>query len=179
MSSFVLDLDRYLPFLLTATANKLSAGASRVYREKFDVGITDWRILAMLAVEPKITAARICSVIGLNKAATSRTLVNLRKRGFVQESHGHNNDKRSTLIELTDAGKEIHDDIMRVALMREQKLLEVFSEAEIEQLLEYFQRLHRQVEKVNLLDYDKDVVEQNVPSFDHPSLHTKKSDQEA
>ncbi|WP_127556705.1 MarR family winged helix-turn-helix transcriptional regulator [Saccharospirillum alexandrii] len=176
MSHFVLDLDRYIPFLLTATANKLSTGASRVYREKFDIGITDWRILAMLAVEPNITAARICTVIGLDKAATSRALLNLRKRGFVQESKHHNTDKRSTVIQLTDSGKNVHDEIMKVALMREQKLLEAFSESEAEQLVDYFQRLHRQVEKVNLLTYENETIEHYVPTLDSPKQHTKKVD---
>lgn len=176
MPHFVLDLDRYIPFLLTATANKLSSGASRVYREKFDIGVTDWRILAMLAVEPNITAARICTVIGLDKAATSRTLLNLRKRGFVQESKHHNTDKRSTVIQLTEFGKRVHDEIMKVALMREQKLLEVFTESEAEQLVDYFQRLHRQVEKVNLLTYEDETIEHYVPTLDSPKQHTKKVD---
>lgn len=174
MSRFVLDLDRYIPFLLTATANKLSSGASRVYRDMFDVGITEWRILAMLAVEPSITAARICSVIGLDKAATSRTLLNLRKKGYVQESKEHNTDKRSTVIQLTEAGKKVHDDIMKVALMREQKLLEAFTESEAEQLVDYFQRLHRQVEKVNMLTYEDETIDHYVPTLDSPKQHTKR-----
>lgn len=176
MPHFVLDLDRYIPFLLTATANKLSSGASRVYREKFNIGITDWRILAMLAVEPNITAARICNVIGLNKAATSRTLLNLRNRGYVQESKSQSTDKRSTVIHLTESGKMIHDEIMKVALVREQKLLEAFSESEAEQLVEYFQRLHRQVEKVNMLTYEEETVDRYVPTFDSPKQHIKKVD---
>lgn len=149
----VLDLDRYLPFLLTATANKLSKGASRVYRDKFDLGITDWRVLAMLAVEPDITAARICAVIGLDKAATSRSLIIMKERGLVCSPQERHKDKRAVLLRLTEKGYEVHDAVMRLALIREQKLLEVFDEDERERLISLLSRLHAQVDEVNAMSY--------------------------
>ena len=39
----VLDLDNYAPALLTFLANKLTVGGNALYRERFGVGITDWR----------------------------------------------------------------------------------------------------------------------------------------
>ena len=70
----VLDLDNYIPFLLSAIGNKWSRSSSGLYLKEFGVGVTEWRIIAMLAIEPRITAYRICQVIGLDKAATSRAL---------------------------------------------------------------------------------------------------------
>ena len=71
----VLDLERYVPALLVFLANKLTSGASTILRRHFGVGTTEWRIMAMLAVEPWIAAGRVCKVIGFDKAAVSRTLV--------------------------------------------------------------------------------------------------------
>ena len=43
-----LDLDRYVPGLLVWVSNKLSASASQLYRRLFDLGVTDWRVLAYI-----------------------------------------------------------------------------------------------------------------------------------
>jgi hypothetical protein len=59
----VLDLDRYVPALITFIANKLSRSATVVYQKRFGVNVTEWRILSLLAIEPEISAARICHVI--------------------------------------------------------------------------------------------------------------------
>ena len=69
-----LDLDRYLPFGLTAIANKIARSASRVYLRRFGVGINEWRILANLRINPGVTANLICQTSGLDKAAVSRSL---------------------------------------------------------------------------------------------------------
>ncbi len=48
----VLDLDRYVPALITFIANKLSRSATVVYQKRFRVNVTEWRILSLLAIEP-------------------------------------------------------------------------------------------------------------------------------
>lgn len=172
MSREVLDLDRYIPFLLTATANKLSKGATRVYRKKFNLGITDWRVLAMLAVEPDITAARICAVIGLDKAATSRTLITLKERGLVSSPTANHHDKRSVLLRLTEQGYDMHNAILRVALVREQKLLDTFDAEETEMLISLLRRVHRQVDEVDAMSYADADIEAAAASLSGPKKHT-------
>ena len=73
-SAHALNLDNYVPAYLTYLAGKISSSASATYRPKFGVGITDWRIMALLATEPWISAGRVCDVIGLDKAAVSRSV---------------------------------------------------------------------------------------------------------
>ncbi|MGZ8371920.1 MAG: MarR family transcriptional regulator, partial [Rhodoplanes sp.] len=48
-SPHALDLDNYIPAYLTYLAGKISASASAIYRPRFGVGITDWRIMALVA----------------------------------------------------------------------------------------------------------------------------------
>ena len=43
-----LDLDRYVPALLTFVANKLSRSANTTYQRRFGVNVTEWRILSLL-----------------------------------------------------------------------------------------------------------------------------------
>src|ERR1700681_2352438 len=79
----VLDLERYVPALITFIANKLSRSATVLYQKRFGVNVTEWRILVLLAIEPGIPASRICHVIGFDKGPVSRTLSIMRERGLV------------------------------------------------------------------------------------------------
>lgn len=172
MSHRVLDLDRYVPALITFVSNKLSAGASSVYRKNFNLGVTDWRIIAMLAVEPNITASRVAQVIGLNKAAVSRSLKSLRDRNLVSVVDDDKNERRK-LVALTSVGLKTHDDVMRVALARESLLLEPLTDDEIDTFIGILQKLHKQVDVVNSMDpSEDDLSEVFATSVDKLKRHT-------
>ncbi len=144
----VLDLERYAPALLTFLANKLSRGASALYRREFGVGIIDWRIMALLAIEPRIPASRICKVIGLDKGPVSRSLAFLSERGLaVIKADG--GDARRRIIALTRAGRALHDRILQVALERERRLLSCLDPAEVDVLLGLLNRLHGNLDAVS------------------------------
>src|SRR5438045_7881848 len=78
-----LDLDRYVPALITFIANKLSNSATAFYQRAFGINVTEWRIMSLLAIEPGIPASRICSVIGFDKGPVSRTLALMKGRGLI------------------------------------------------------------------------------------------------
>jgi DNA-binding MarR family transcriptional regulator len=141
ISAHALDLDHYVPAYLTFLAGKISNSASATYRPKFGVGITDWRIMALLATEPWISAGRVCDVIGLDKAAVSRSVREMKKLGIVEADE----DQYRQLIALTRKGLSLHDRIVKVSLEREQQLLENFSAAERKLLINFLSRMHAQV----------------------------------
>jgi DNA-binding MarR family transcriptional regulator len=144
----VLDLDRHITALLTWLANKLARGASAEYRKKFGVGITEWRVLALLAIEREVTANRIVEVIGLNKGATSRSLKALEARGLIS-IRASSSDGRTKINSLTEAGQRLHDEILPVAKDRERRLLQHLSAEEIDQLGSMLLRLHSSLPEVN------------------------------
>ncbi len=137
----MLDLERYSPALLQFLANKLSRGASTLYRREFGVGIIDWRIMALLAIEPGIPAARICKVIGLDKGPVSRSIAFLTGRGLAA-AIADGGDARRRILALTSAGQVLHDRILVVALERERRLLSCLAAAEVDLLLGLLNRLH-------------------------------------
>lgn len=137
----VLDLDTYVPGLLTFVANKLSRSASALYRREFGVNVTEWRIMAQLAIEPGITAARVCQVIGFDKGPVSRTLGAMERAGLV-ETVADPADSRRRLVALTAAGRALHDRIIAVALERERRLLSCLDGAEQAALIGFLNRLH-------------------------------------
>lgn len=143
-----LDLDVYVQAQITFLANKLSSGASAVYRKQFGIGIVEWRILALLKIEHNISANRICQVIGLDKAAVSRALKSLNAQNYLSFIKDEN-DARSSLVNLTDEGITLHDRVYEVAVARETILLEDLSSHEVETLLRLLRKLNARVAKVN------------------------------
>lgn len=146
-----LDLEHYVPALVTFLANKLSSGASACYRKHFDIGVTEWRLLALLKVETNITANRISENIGLDKAAVSRALKFLKEKGYVSLVKNIK-DGRSTLITLTPSGEEIHDQIIKIALKREELLLGDFSPEELDALITSLKKMNARIDIVDAYD---------------------------
>jgi len=148
MSAHALDLDRYIPAYFTFLAGKISNSASATYRPRFGVGITDWRIMAMLASEPWISAGRISSATGLDKAAVSRSLRVLERGGLI-DIRPDAADQRRQSVALTRKGVALHDRIVALAIDREEHLLDGFNASERKSLLDFLMRLQARVQAAN------------------------------
>lgn len=149
----MLDLDRYVPAVLTWVSNQVSNSASRLYRAEFGIGIADWRVLVYIEIYPWRTGAEASTFIGLDKGAVSRSLSHLVETGLLKsKSDGLRKVKYST----TAAGKKLYQRILKTALAREEALLTGFSESEREMLLLF---LHRMLE--------------NLPAIDAVNVHTR------
>lgn len=137
----VLDLTGYVPYFLTAISNTWSRSSSRLYLERFGVGVTEWRIISQLAIEPRIGAQRICEVISLDKGAVSRGVAALVAAGHVRES-ADGRDARRQVLELTPSGYALHDRLIAMAIERERLVLADFTKDEVDQLLALLRRIH-------------------------------------
>ena len=146
-----MDMDAFIPAALTNLAQKIAATASATYRPRFGVGITDWRIIALLAGEPWIAPVRICEATGLDKAAVSRSLRDLAEAGLVEVRSDEPNRRRLP-VALTEKGLAVHDRIVVVALARQERLLKGFSPEERAQLKDFIARMWREVETLKAKD---------------------------
>jgi DNA-binding MarR family transcriptional regulator len=147
ISAHALNLDNYVPAYLTYLAGKISNSASATYRPQFGIGITDWRIMALLATEPWISAGRVCDVIGLDKGAVSRSMRGMKAAGIVDLQRG--GEQVRQVIALTRKGLALHDRIVKLSLARERQLLKGFSAAERKLLINFLSRMHGQVVDTN------------------------------
>ncbi|TFZ07466.1 MarR family transcriptional regulator [Ramlibacter henchirensis] len=147
----VLNLSYYVTYFFTVLANKLATGASRLYLKRFGIGIIEWRIMAMLAIEPGIPPARITQVIGLDKGAVSRESRRLEEKGYLAVEDDEHNARRKKLS-LTPLGYELHDQVIQVALERERRLLSDLSEDEVDVLVDLLARTTAKIPYVN--EYD-------------------------
>ncbi len=140
-------------FLLIAIGNKIVASASTVYRRRFRIGIMEWRVMALLAAEPGITAQDISWSSGVTPGSVSRAIQGLKRRGLL-ESKSDDADNRRSFLRLTRNGMELHNRVIIASLRREQLLLTGFSQAEHGKLLKFLQRLSVNVALVDAYDPD-------------------------
>jgi DNA-binding MarR family transcriptional regulator len=129
-SQKVINIESYIPHFFSTINNSLSWGASNLYREKFGVGIVDWRVISMLAIEPDITAFRICEVLSIDKAAVSRSLKFLQSQGHLQYESAPT-DPRKRTWKLSPSGYALHDAIIEIALERERRLVSGIDQVDI------------------------------------------------
>ncbi len=117
-----IDRERFVPFLLEAITNRIAAHVTRLYQGRFGVGLAEWRVIAAIAVEPRTTAMDISEQSCIDPGAISRVVFSLTERGFVSQAIDPL-DRRRRCLDLTGAGRKLHDDMLKVALIEEEKLL--------------------------------------------------------
>lgn len=146
-SKSVLNLEKYTPFFLATVNNKLSSGASSIYREKYNVGIVEWRVISMVAIEHGINAQRICDKIGLDKGATSKALKSLFNNGYLQCVVSET-DKRLIKWWLNERGFELHEKILSIAIEREKLLVDGIAAEDMKIFREVMFKMRNNIKKM-------------------------------
>ena len=138
----VIDLNTYIPSFLSTINNALSRGASQKYRDQFGIGIVEWRVMSMLAIEPNIPAVRIGEVICTDKGQVSRALLSLSDANLAV-SEIVSADVRKKNWWLNTAGYAMHAQILEIALERERQLIADCDPEEIEAFLRVARIMNR------------------------------------
>ncbi|MEJ1964849.1 MAG: MarR family transcriptional regulator [Gammaproteobacteria bacterium] len=147
-SSLLVQRDRFVPYLLGRISRGIASAASILYRKRLGVGINDSRIVIVLARRPRITAKELSEDTSLNKSVISRSLGTLKSKGIVRIDERQSRRE----VELTAAGRNLHERISKVALEREDLMLKGFSIKEREVLLGYLHRITKNVPLANGYD---------------------------
>jgi DNA-binding MarR family transcriptional regulator len=115
-------------------------GASRRYRETLNIGLMEWRVIALLAVEDRASPGRVAEVAGVDKSVVSRAVTALEGRGYLTVEPGQYGGRQTQLC-LTAEGLAVHDRGIVAALAGEARLLEGVGEDERRQLVELLKRM--------------------------------------
>lgn len=118
----VLELERFLPYRLSVLSNTVSQAIAREYERRFQLSITEWRVLAILGRYEGISAREVAQRTAMDKVAVSRAVASLEKAGRVQRATA-DHDKRQSVLRLSDAGWKVYDEVAPRALEHERRLL--------------------------------------------------------
>lgn len=135
-----LDLETFLPYRLSVLSNRLSSAIARMYSERFGLGVTEWRVMAVLGRYPDLSANEVAQRTAMDKVAVSRAMARLVEAKHVQrELHG--DDRRRSVLRLSAAGYAIYDEIAPLALAFEQRLFDGMDASERALLFRLLDRL--------------------------------------
>lgn len=117
-----LELERFVPYQLSIVSNTVSQAIADDYQARHDLGVTEWRVMAVLARFDGLSAREVAERTAMDKVAVSRALARLVEAGRVDRAV-HDNDKRRSVLNLSDAGWAIHDEVAPMARAREREVL--------------------------------------------------------
>lgn len=117
-----LQLEHFLPYRLSILSNTISQAIADDYQSRYDISMTEWRVMAVLARYAGLSAREVAERTAMDKVAVSRALARLVEAGRVDRAV-HDNDKRRSVLNLSGAGWAIHDEVAPMARAREREVL--------------------------------------------------------
>ncbi len=137
-----IELRKMVGYLITAIHNTTASLFALHFSAKLGLGLNEWSCIALLAREDDISATRICEVGGFDRSIVSRSVNALIEKGYVvsRPVATHN---RKRLLNITPAGRAIHDQVLEGVLIGQDQLLDGLSAKERSQFLSHLQLVHQ------------------------------------
>ena len=132
-----LQLSTFLPFRLSVLSNTISRRIADLYDREFGLSVWQWRVMAVTADTPGISATEIGQRTEMDKVAVSRAVAGLIELGYLERRPAPEDARRANL-HLTQAGLDVYALIVPMARAEEERLvsaLSVSEQAELEQLM--------------------------------------------
>ena len=122
----LLDLEQFLPYRLSVLSNRISQDIARLYADRFELGITEWRVLAVLGRYPGLSAGQLAERTAMDKVAVSRAVASLLAAGRLKRDT-HGDDRRRSVLELSEEGYRVYAEVAPAAIAYERRLLACLS----------------------------------------------------
>ena len=124
-----LKLDDFLPYRLNVLASLVSQALSRIYVERYGLGVPEWRVLVTLGEFGVMTGKAIGTHSHMHKTKVSRAVAELEKRKLLAR-RANRADLRESFLSLTTAGRTIYEELAPGALEFASRLAEVVDPAD-------------------------------------------------
>lgn len=135
-----LDLAHFLPYRLSVLSNTISQAIAADYEQRFGLGVTEWRVVAVLGLSPGLSASDVAQRTAMDKVAVSRAVASLIEAGrVIREVDAQ--DRRRAVLRLSAVGQQIYAGVVPLALAHERELLAPLSTDERAQLDSLLRRI--------------------------------------
>lgn len=124
-----LRLEAFLPYRLNVLANLVSQALSRIYVERYGLGVPEWRVLVTLGQFGVMTGKAVGAHSHMHKTKVSRAVAELEKRKLLAR-RANRADLRESFLSLTQAGRAIYEELAPGALDFARRLAEVVDPAD-------------------------------------------------
>jgi DNA-binding MarR family transcriptional regulator len=124
-----LKLDEFLPYRLNVCSSLVTQALSRIYAERYRMGVAEWRVLVTLGEFGLMTAKAIGSHSHMHKTKVSRAVALLERRKLVSR-RANRADLREAFLSLTPSGRAIYNELAPAALDFVHQLMDTVEPAE-------------------------------------------------
>jgi DNA-binding MarR family transcriptional regulator len=135
-----LILEDFLPYRLSILSNTVSSTIASTYDKRFGLSIPEWRVIAILGRFPGLSAVEVAERTLMDKVAVSRAVAKLLKSGRIDRQFA-DADRRRSILNLSEEGRKVHDQIAPMALKFEEDLLHGLADDEVRTLNVLMERL--------------------------------------
>jgi DNA-binding MarR family transcriptional regulator len=120
----LLRLEDFLPHKLNVLSSLVSQALTRVYGQRYGIGIPEWRVLVTLGQYGVMTGKAVGAHTHMHKTKVSRAVAQLEQRKYVGR-RANRADLREAFLSLTPAGRAIYEEAAPIALDFTNRLSEV------------------------------------------------------
>ena len=142
-----LILDQFMPYRLARLSSTVSTAVAREYAKQFGLSIPEWRVIAILGRSPGLSAVEVAEQTFLDKVAVSRAVTKLIKAGRIDRQFA-DADRRRSILNLSEQGRDVHDGVATLALKFERELLDGLDDEDIEKFNRVMDRLLEKAQKL-------------------------------
>src|SRR5262249_57460755 len=103
----LLELERFLPYRLNVVAESVSRALSRLYAERYGIGVPEWRVIATLGEHGRMTAKQVGAHSRMHKTKVSRAVAALDEKGLIARE-SNEEDMRQAFLRLPSRGLHIY-----------------------------------------------------------------------
>ena len=140
--------DEYIAVLIMTLAGRLNRGASHYYLKHFDISMADYRIVLALGLTKGLNISAVATAADIDKAAASRSLRALEKRGVVELEQTATRG-RAAIVHLTEQGRQLESRIKKSSRLREGRFVSMLTGDERDQATALLKKLIAGVPHMN------------------------------
>lgn len=135
-----LELETFLPYRLNLLNETVSRSLSRIYSDRYSLGVPEWRVLVTLGQYREMTAKQVGAHSQMHKTKISRAAAALQEKGLLAREIVKN-DRRTAVLTLTARGRQIYEELVPAALEFCRELEAGLSAGELKTLDQLLRRL--------------------------------------
>lgn len=128
-SEEIFDLNSYIPCQLAAVSHSIRRSLACVLEEQFDISLPEWKVLAIVAKNPNLSAVSVAGLAQIDTVAVSRAVTKLLDRNLILRELD-TQDRRCSMLKLSSEGVELHNRITPFAAGLQTDLLKDLSDDE-------------------------------------------------
>ena len=143
-----LRLEQFLPYRLSVLSNVVSAAIASAYRQRHGLTIPEWRVVAVLARYPGLSAREVAEKTRMDAVAVSRAVTRLLRARRLRRATAEE-DRRRSILSLSEQGMAVYREVVPFALGYENSLLAALRPAERRMLDEILDKLTDRAQRLD------------------------------